>query len=54
MTLFFTEGEKKFLAFDISKEYPFSCKKDAPKAIKESINKKIEGHKKWLSSNGKE
>ena len=48
MTLFFTDEEKKWIDIDLSKEYTLSCKDNAPDDIKDSIDKKIEAHKKWL------
>lgn len=50
MTLKFTDKEKRFLTFDLQKEYPFGVKEDAPEEIKESINEKIKAHKEWLKS----
>lgn len=48
MIIFFTDEEKEWLEIDLSKDYTLKCKDDAPVKIKESIDRKISNHKKWL------
>ena len=48
MTLNFTPEEKKWITVDLSKKYTLVCVDDAPDEIKESVNKKIEEHKKGM------
>lgn len=53
MTLLFTAEEKQYIEVDDNKEYAFYCSADAPKEIKESIEKKLLIHKKWLKKYGR-
>lgn len=52
MQIYFTEEEKKYIVIDLKSNYGLKCRKDTPEAIKRSIDKKIESHKRWLNSGG--
>jgi len=57
MQLLLTEEEKQYIEFTNDGNYAMKCRDDAPESIKNSINRKIAQHKKWLkeleSSGGK-
>lgn len=49
MQISFTDKEKKYLIISYSnEEYSFKCEDNAPSDIKESIERKLLAHKKWL------
>lgn len=49
MQIYFTQKELEFVSVNFKDgKYAFVCKKNAPQSIKQSIEKKLTEHKKWL------